>query len=245
MTSSLTLHTAVSSLRLTRRPALLSHCLHHLATGVKPCLLWDLGGNNTPTSLLSLQAVLGPQRLVVLSLAGDLLLAYRSTLQSHLSHLLEQPPVLVDCSAGLAGPVVAEAGVTASLVTWLASIQRQLISSQRDTVEIETQQVIFSLFGFLTPADWQDWNLTTVFGAVLGYPAVYYTSPEAGEDNCLTDLPLAVYRLGDFSPAPTSFSVPLVLESQLGAWLEAWRGRALAAGLAVNREVVCLPVVAL
>ena len=244
MTSSSTLHTAVSSLRLTRRPALLSHCLHQLAAGVKPCLLWDLGGSNTPSSLLSLQAVLGPQRLVVLSLAGDLLLAYRSTLQSHLSRLLDQPPVLVDCSAGLAGPVVAEAGVTASLVTWLASIHRQLISSHRDTVEIEIQQVTFSS-GLFTPAYWQDWNLATVFGAVLGYPVVYYTFPEAGEDNCLANLPLAVYRLGDFSPAPTSFSVPLVLEPQLGEWLEAWRGRALAAGLAFTRDVVCLPVVAL
>ncbi|NXS32156.1 CA074 protein, partial [Pomatostomus ruficeps] len=104
-----------------------------------------------------------------------------------------------------------------------------------------------------------DWNLCTVAGALLGYPAVY-TFAE-GAENCLALTPLRVFTARASCPRIQdglrvqiySFSVPESLCAELGDALDAWcqqlreafRAQSDFVDLCISSEVVSLPAVAL
>ncbi|XP_041282936.1 UPF0739 protein C1orf74 homolog [Onychostruthus taczanowskii] len=103
------------------------------------------------------------------------------------------------------------------------------------------------------------WNLCTVAGVLLGYPAVY-TFAE-GAENCLALTPLRLFTARASCPRIKdglrvqiySFSVPESLCAELGDVLDAWRQELKEAfsaqsdfvDLCISSEVVSLPAVAL
>uniref|UniRef100_U3KJJ9 CA074 protein n=2 Tax=Ficedula albicollis TaxID=59894 RepID=U3KJJ9_FICAL len=104
-----------------------------------------------------------------------------------------------------------------------------------------------------------DWNLCTVAGVLLGYPAVYTFA--RGAENCLALTPLRVFTAQAACPRIKdglrvricSFSVPESLCAQLGDALDAWCHELREAfsaqtdfvDLCISSEVVSLPAVAL
>ncbi|NXU08731.1 CA074 protein, partial [Pardalotus punctatus] len=103
-----------------------------------------------------------------------------------------------------------------------------------------------------------DWNLCTVAGVLLGYPAVYTF---AGAENCLALTPLRVFTAqascprikGGLRVRIYSFSVPESLCAELRDLLDAWCEQLKEAfsaqsdfvDLCISSEVVSLPAVAL
>ncbi|NXC42629.1 CA074 protein, partial [Penelope pileata] len=105
------------------------------------------------------------------------------------------------------------------------------------------------------------WNLCTVFGVLLGYPAAYTFPTEEGSENCLALTPLRVFTAqascpriqGGLRVQISSFSVPESLCAELRAVLDAWRdelrdnfcAQSDFVDLCISSEVVSLPAVAL
>ncbi|NWI84788.1 CA074 protein, partial [Pitta sordida] len=107
----------------------------------------------------------------------------------------------------------------------------------------------------------KDWNLCTVAGVLLGYPAVYTFSTEEGTENCLALVPLRVFSAQASCPRIKdglrvqiySFSVPESLCTELREVLDTWADELREAfsaqsdfvELCISSEVVSLPAVAL
>ncbi|KFU84402.1 UPF0739 protein C1orf74, partial [Chaetura pelagica] len=105
------------------------------------------------------------------------------------------------------------------------------------------------------------WNLCTVAGVLLGYPAVYTFCAEEGAENCLALTPLRVFTAQASCPRIKdglrvqiySFSVPESLCAELREALDAWCRELQEAfsaqsdfvDLCISSEVVSLPAVAL
>ncbi|NXS23274.1 CA074 protein, partial [Mystacornis crossleyi] len=106
-----------------------------------------------------------------------------------------------------------------------------------------------------------DWNLCTVAGVLLGYPAVYTFASAEGAENCLALTPLRVFTAQASCPRIKdglrvqiySFSVPESLCAELKEVLDAWCQELKEAfsaqddfvDLCISSEVVSLPAVAL
>ncbi|NXM45376.1 CA074 protein, partial [Gymnorhina tibicen] len=106
-----------------------------------------------------------------------------------------------------------------------------------------------------------DWNLCTVAGVLLGYPAVYTFAGAEGAENCLALTPLRVFTARASCPRIKdglrvqiySFSVPESLCAELREVLDAWCQELKEAfsaqndfvDLCISSEVVSLPAVAL
>ncbi|XP_009637727.1 UPF0739 protein C1orf74 homolog, partial [Egretta garzetta] len=105
------------------------------------------------------------------------------------------------------------------------------------------------------------WNLCTIVGVLLGYPAAYAFSMEEGAENCLALTPLRVFTVwascpwikDGFRVQIYSFSIPESLCAELMDVLDAWRDELKEAfrvqndfvDLRILSEVVSLPAVAL
>ncbi|XP_010011604.1 PREDICTED: UPF0739 protein C1orf74 homolog, partial [Nestor notabilis] len=105
------------------------------------------------------------------------------------------------------------------------------------------------------------WNLCTIVGVLLGYPATYTFSMEESTENCLALMPLRVFTAQASCPRIKdslgvqiySFSIPESLCGELKEALDAWRDELKEAfsaqsdfvGLCISSEVVSLPAVAL
>ncbi|KFV95865.1 PREDICTED: UPF0739 protein C1orf74 homolog, partial [Eurypyga helias] len=105
------------------------------------------------------------------------------------------------------------------------------------------------------------WNLCTIVGVLLGYPAAYTFSMEEGAENCLALMPLRVFTVQASCPRIRdglrvqiySFSIPESLCAELKEVLDAWCGDLKEAfgaqsdfvDLRISSEVVSLPAVAL
>ncbi|XP_008944528.1 PREDICTED: UPF0739 protein C1orf74 homolog, partial [Merops nubicus] len=105
------------------------------------------------------------------------------------------------------------------------------------------------------------WNLCTVVGVLLGYPAAYAFATEDDTENCLALTPLRVFTVQASCPRIRdglrvqiySFSIPeslcAELREALGAWqeelTEAFSTQSDFVDLHIASEVVSLPAVAL
>ncbi|KFW01969.1 UPF0739 protein C1orf74, partial [Fulmarus glacialis] len=105
------------------------------------------------------------------------------------------------------------------------------------------------------------WNLCTIVGVLLGYPAAYAFSMEEGAENCLALTPLRVFTVQASCPRIRdglrvqiySFSIPESLCAELKEVLDAWCDELKEAfsvqndfvDLCILSEVVSLPAVAL
>ncbi|XP_032865485.2 UPF0739 protein C1orf74 homolog [Tyto alba] len=229
-----------------------------VAAGLKPALLYDCGAAG-PAELrrylarLRAAGLLAPRRLHLLGAEGSAPLLLRPGLaRRRLAAVLRASPApFVDVAAGrpcpaLCGPAEAEAirGHLAALLAHLGAAEAT------GAGPVSSSEVV--------PAGW---NLCTVVGVLLGYPAAYTFPAEEGAENCLALTPLRVFTARASCPRIRdglrvqiySFSIPESLCAELRAVLDAWREEleeAFAAqsdfvDLCISSEVVSLPAVAL
>ncbi|NXV81135.1 CA074 protein, partial [Atlantisia rogersi] len=227
-----------------------------VAAGLKPALLYDCGAAG-PAELRRYlgrlrEAGLAPRRLHLLDAGGSALLLHPGLARQRLAAVLRSRPApFMDVSAGrqcpaLCGPVEAEAirGHLAALLAHLGAVEATATSP------VSSSDVV--------PAGW---NLCTVVGVLLGYPASYSFSMEEGEENCLALTPLRVFTAQASCPRIKdglvvqiySFSIPeslcVELKEPLDAWCdeleEAFSAQSDFVDLRISSEVVTLPAVAL
>ena len=168
----------VGSLKLTKRVKDLTIDLYFLTCGLKPSILWDYG-RTEPEKLARLGALLGGD-LIILELGCDHLISFKTRLVNLLNSYHLNPPSLIDVSENLANPVVADSEALDNTLLMVESVQNQIVATKDSvTVKIAVQEC---------------WNLSTLFGILLGFPVVYYYDTSAG--NCLGNRDLAVWRVG-------------------------------------------------
>ncbi|NXG43619.1 CA074 protein, partial [Psilopogon haemacephalus] len=198
------------------------------------------------------EAGLAPSRLHLLGAEGSALLLLQPGLaRRRLAAVLRaQPAPFVDVSAGrhcpvLCGPAEAEAirGHLAALLAHLGAAEAA------GAGPVSSSEV--------APAGW---NLCTIVGVLLGYPAAYTFGTEEGE-NCLAMTPLRVFTVQASCPRISeglrvqiySFSIPESLCAELKEVVDAWchelkeafSAQEDFADLRIASEVVSLPAVAL
>ncbi|XP_033925760.1 UPF0739 protein C1orf74 homolog [Melopsittacus undulatus] len=226
-----------------------------VAAGLKPALLYDCGSAGPAELRRFLQrlreAGLGPLRIHVLSMEGSALLLHPGLARRRVAAVLgAHPAPFVDVSAGrqspgLCGPAQAEA-IRGHLAALLAHLSAAEAASAGP---VSSSEVVPS-----------GWNLCTIVGVLLGYPAAYTFSMESPE-NCLALTPLRVFTAQASCPRIKdrlgvqiySFSIPESLcgelEQALGAWSEqlkeAFSAQSDFVGLCISSQVVSLPAVAL
>ncbi|XP_066059959.1 UPF0739 protein C1orf74 homolog [Chamaea fasciata] len=226
-----------------------------VAAGLKPALLWDCGAAG-PAELRRYlgrlrEAGLAPGRLHVLGVGGSALVLRPGPALGRVGAVLRaRPAPLVDVSAGRRGPQLCGPERARAVRGHLAALRGHLRGAEAAGAEPVTASEV-------VPG--ADWNLCTVAGVLLGYPAVY-TFAE-GSENCLALTPLRVFTARASCPRIKdglrvqiySFSVPESLCAELGDVLDAWcRELREAFGaqsdfvdLCISSEVVSLPAVAL
>lgn len=224
-------------------PAVVANILA-VGCGLKPAYLWD-----------AFASPAGPVRLFVDHLKG------RGLLESHLDVVVVGEDVfvvslaqtvntlrrlvdgsslpLVDVSKVHGSPQLADDGNAALVKGHLLGVLAQLYPPLRDgqlhraNSNSHTELIELQLGA--------QWNLTTLYGALLRYPVMYWydASVETASDSCLAMSPLRVYDvsaapspLHDRGPAATadswsihsiySFSVPESLHGHFRARIEAW-----------------------
>ncbi|XP_064255166.1 UPF0739 protein C1orf74 homolog [Passer domesticus] len=225
-----------------------------VAAGLKPALLWDCG----PAGPAELRRYLGrlreaglaAGRLHVLAMGGSALVLRPGLARGRLRAALRaRPAPLVDVSAARRGPRLCGPAQARAVRRHLAALMGHLRHAEAAGAEpVTASEVVAS-----------GWNLCTVAGVLLGYPAVY-TFAE-GAENCLALTPLRVFTARASCPRIKdglrvqiySFSVPESLCAELRDVLDAWSQELKEAfsaqsdfvDLCISSEVVSLPAVAL
>ncbi|NXJ88652.1 CA074 protein, partial [Corythaixoides concolor] len=228
-----------------------------VAAGLKPALLYDCGAAG-PAELRRYlarlrEAGLAPQRLHLLGAEGSALLLLQPGLaRRRLAAVLRTHPApFMDVSAGRQCPALCGQAEAEAIRSHLAALLAHLQAAEATaTGPVSSSEVV--------PAGW---NLCTVVGVLLGYPAAYTFSMEEGAENCLALTPLRVFTVQASCPRIRdglrvriySFSIPECLCAELKEVLDAWCDdlkEAFSAqrdfvDLCVSSEVVSLPAVAL
>lgn len=222
--------------------------------GVKPALLYDSNAASPEqlhlylSSLQESGVVTSPLR--ILSIDDNTFIFNPATVQSHLDELLQSKSLLlIDVCPSRKQPVLAG-------------------------LEKRTEDMIRSLSGFfmneldegssvivLGEELYNDWNLCTLFGILLGYPASYWFDQTKGFGNCLCMTPLVVctvwvtWQIHDINHRCClySFSVPEELWSEVQSHMQQWtehlrkrfNKQTVLTDLCFSRDVVTLPSVTL
>lgn len=133
--------------------------LYLLARDRKPALLWDFCGFSVPgVSELCLDLV--GEQCCILNLDADYLVFKRPVMVGHLTNLLAEPPLFLDVGGDKPNPCS-------------EPTLRIILESVKDLLNIMEKNTN----SFLSPEVGRDWNLSTMFGILLGYPVVYWFPP--------------------------------------------------------------------
>lgn len=222
---------------------------------LKPCFLYDLGA----ADILQIQRYLkelhhigfihGP--LHILNIEGNILIINVPRATSYLAMLLNSGELhVIDVSSTLKHPEV-----FAQDSLW--SIQSQLLDLLTLLTPYQSE-----LPGSISTAEIPStkWNLCTIFGFLLHYPAVYWFDTARNFENCLSFTPLkrvtvetTCSKIGRHKLQMYSFTIPeSVYHTQqllLQAWIEnlkrAFDEQCHFTDLQINIETVTLPAVAL
>ncbi|OPJ89104.1 hypothetical protein AV530_019188 [Patagioenas fasciata monilis] len=181
---------------------------------------------------------------------GSALLLQPGLAQRRLAAVLRAHPApFMDVSAGRQRPALCAPAEAEAIRGHLAALLAHLGGAEA-TGPVSSSEVV--------PAGW---NLCTVVGVLLGYPASYTFSMEEGAENCLALTPLRVFTVQASCPRIKdglrvqiySFSIPESLCTELREVLDAWCDELKEAfgaqsdfvDLCISSEVVSLPAVAL
>ncbi|XP_029429933.1 UPF0739 protein C1orf74 homolog [Rhinatrema bivittatum] len=221
--------------------------------GLRPAFLYDYSTAEVAQVRKYVEAVqatgLTQCPMHLLAIAGNILILNAERAAARLEALLGGDIFIIDVSAWRSCPTVCDPGIVDQIKAYIRGILNHL-----KALEIDSAETV-SLSEMCSP----DWNLCTVFGILLGYPASYWFSTERGFENCLPLVPLRVFSVEASWPAISSrfrlysFSVPealcFPLEEHLDAWSEnlkrALKGQTNFQDLSVTTETVSLAAVAL
>ncbi|XDV35543.1 hypothetical protein PO909_005465 [Leuciscus waleckii] len=206
--------------------------------GVKPALLYDSNAASPEQLHLYLSSLqesgVVTNSLRILSIDDNTFIFNPATVQSHLDELLKSKSLLlIDVCPSRKQPVLA--GV---------------FMNEMDSSVILMGEELYS-----------DWNLCTLFGILLGYPASYWFDQTKGFGNCLCMTPLVVctvwitWQIHDINHRCClySFSVPEELWSEVQSHMQQWMDhlkerfnkQTVLTDLCFSRDAVTLPSVTL
>ncbi|XP_053313579.1 UPF0739 protein C1orf74 homolog [Spea bombifrons] len=197
--------------------------------GLKPCFLYDYSGAGVHQiqgyveELQHMGFIKG--HLHILNIADNILIINVTRAMSCISALVHSNDFyLIDVSASLNQPVVCnrdDVPLIQSQLNYLLDHLTQYQHEQPATVSVGDVQ-------------FPDWNLCTIFGFLLNFPAVYWFDTTSGFENCLSLVPLRhltvqgdCSRLGLKRTHIYSFTVPEsvchILQKHLEDWFEKLR----------------------
>ncbi|KAM9814279.1 UPF0739 protein C1orf74 homolog [Neosynchiropus ocellatus] len=185
--------------------------------GLKPALLYDTNAA-TPEQVTRYLRSLQSDQLVsdslhTLHLNDNTLIFNQVTLRSNLQRILNQNSMIViDVCQSLETPAIIDGPLRGIAQDLLCLLEGQIKNTD------ET---------FYVPEKSHEWNLCTVFGLLLGYPATYWFDQTKSFENCLSMTPLSVTTasatLHTHRFSLYSFSVPAALCKYTQAAVEDWK----------------------
>lgn len=227
-----------------------------VAAGLKPAFLYDYNLAGCPQILSYLQQLqtigdLG-SRLHVLSIADNVLIVNVDVMVPWLETLLLANKVsFVDVSAARTSPSFCATPDVDSIKEHISEILNHLKALAGNPSWVFSSSAVFSA----------EWNLCTLFGVLLGYPAAYSFPARESFDNCLALTPLRVFTVhatcckisNDLRVRLYSFSVPENLYSLMKTGIDEWcetlqdasRSQKDFSDLCITAEIVTLEAVAL
>lgn len=185
----------ISHNRLTKKTEEFAINLYFLIKGLKPSILWDFGKMNTD-KLRCLGRLLGRDFLILEVANNDYFICLKTRLITTLKNSLLDPPLYVDVSEALEVPSEATSKVADLLAVMVKSVIEQIDTNISDNLLCISVE--------------DHWNISSLFGILLGFPVVYYYDINAG--NCLGNLDLTVWSVGCGQLCPISFSAPAFME---------------------------------
>lgn len=222
--------------------------------GVKHAQLYDCNAASPEQVRLFLDSLqeLGiiTNALRMLSIDDNIIIFNSATMESHLDELLQNKSLfLIDVCLCRKQPVlVGFERTTEDMIKSLLGLFRSAVDHSSSVSVVEEEL-------------YNEWNLCTLFGILLGYPATYWFDQTKGFGNCLSMTPLALctvevkWQINDINHCCClySFSVPeelwVELESHMQRWIECLRERfnkqAVLTDLCFSRDTVTLPAVTL
>lgn len=222
--------------------------------GLKPAVLYDLNGacaEQIQRYVSSLQeAGVLNTTLRIFSISGSCLVVNLNLMKEHLNEALKEKSLLtVDVCPWKEQP---------SLIVMDGSTKHMVKEMLDFIIDKEDQCLSVSVVG---EELYDRWNLCTLYGILLGYPASYWFDQAQSFENCLSMTPLVVNKVWVCWPVCGtkhrsclySFSVPEVLweevDTYIKIWMELFRNRfcnqTILTELSISKETVILPSVAL
>lgn len=193
-------------------------------SALKPALLYDANSASTEQVNRYLRSCQSSQlvsdSLVTLDLHGNSLIVNPVAIRTNLERILHNSgPTVIDISHSLEKPTIIK-----PVRTGLKSIAQDLLFLLRDlNAAKDVDKVIRVAVGS------DEWNLSAVFGLLLGYPAVYWFDQTESFENCLAMTSLTVttasatWFAGASSHQLYSFSIPAVLQKETLSSLVEWK----------------------
>lgn len=217
-----------------------------VSSGLKPSLLFDYACIDLQKAREMLDEIetqrLLRRRLDVICVGQDIFIADLNVLVRCLKdNLITQSFCLVDVTGSLPEPSLASPEIACRVTEQFA----QALNFLEERLSDRNASTGRSLN---VPVQ-DDWNLTSLYGFLLSYPAIYWFAPSR-RTNCLASSPLALHtvklrsqrswealfpasdwswlsREGREGPAPDhtvfSFSVPLALHKDCKDFIEKWK----------------------
>ncbi|KAI7807876.1 UPF0739 protein C1orf74-like protein [Triplophysa rosa] len=222
--------------------------------GVKHALLYDCNAASPEQVYLFLNSLpdLGiiTNELRMFSIDDNIIIFNPATMESHLDELLQNKSLfLIDVSPSRKQHVLT--GIekrTEDMIRSILGLFRNEVDESSSVIVVEEKV-------------YNEWNLCTLFGILLGYPATYWFDQTKGFGNCLSMTPLTLstvqvkWEINDIKHCCClySFSIPeelwVELESRMKWWIECLRERfkkqTVLTDLCFSRETVSLPAVTL
>ncbi|KAM3935718.1 UPF0739 protein C1orf74 homolog isoform 1-T2 [Leptodactylus fuscus] len=192
--------------------------------GLKPCFLYDFGTADVLQiqrylmELLQIGFIQGP--LHILNMEGTILIINVPRAASYLTMLLNSGELhVIDVSATLKHPEMCDKDSILGIQSQLSNLLAHLTPYQSEVP------------GTISVADipCTEWNLCTMFGFLLHYPAVYWFDTTRNFENCLSLTPLKLVtvktsccKLGLQKIPMYSFTIPESVYHTLQLLLQAW-----------------------
>lgn len=225
--------------------------------GLKPALLYDSNGadvEQVQEYLISLQSVqLVSKSLLTMALSGNALIINPAIVMANLEQLLDinNHVIVINVCHSLENPSIID-----PVNNDLRNMTQELLIMLRQFVQrAEVGKLLY------VEEKCNDWNLCSLFGIVLGYPATYWFDQNRSFENCLAMTPLMVTKAsatwkacrGEHRFSLYSFSIPAALHKDTQCNLDRWNLRlkerfeqqTVFSNLDVCQSVVTLPSVCL
>ncbi|XP_063300408.1 UPF0739 protein C1orf74 homolog [Pelobates fuscus] len=192
--------------------------------GLKPCFLYDYSGvrvHQIQSYLQELQRIgFIKGHMHTLNIADNILIINVPKTMLYLDSLLHSEDLhVMDVSASLDQPAMLSCNHVSVIRTQVTQLLDHLTPYQNE------QPATVSLSDIESP----QWNLCTIFGFILHFPAVYWFDTSSGFENCLSMMPLRHFTvqascstIGLTKAQIYSFSIPDSVYDCLQKHLQEW-----------------------